>query len=106
MGHYAAEMACPQCHHSRCRCPAPAPNPWKGWILHGEGARPLSVKAYAQQRSGDPRGMIEWSLMSKTIYETEAAAHEGRQAYLKTLIGKAEARLEYLRSLLAESANG
>jgi hypothetical protein len=50
--------------------------------------------------------MIEWSLMSKTIYETEASAHEGRQAYLKTLIGEAEARLEYLRSLLAESTNG
>ncbi len=100
MGHYAAEMACPQCHESSCRCSVPTPKPWTGWILHGEGARPLSVKDYAQQRSGDPRGMIEWSLMGKTVYETEAAAHQGRQAYLQTLIGETEARLNYLRSLL------
>lgn len=57
-------------------------------------------------RGGETVLVSSWSLMGKTVYKTEAAAHEGRQAYLKTLIGEAEARLEYLRSLLAESTNG
>lgn len=100
MGHYAAEMACPQCDTPRCRCPAPDPKPWTGWILSGEGARPMLVAEYAQQRAGDSRGMIELALMGKTVYETEALAQQGRRDHIQQLIAEGEARLAYLRAQL------
>ena len=103
MGHYATEMACPQCDNPRCTCPPHPTKPLKGWILHGEGAQPISVADYAKQhRPGEPKGLIELSLSGRTIYPTEAEAHDGRRGYIQQLIDEAEQRLTRLRSLLGD----
>ena len=101
MGHYAAEMACPRCHKSRCTCSPSPSQPLEGWILHGEGAQVISVADYAKKhRPGEPRGMVELALKGRKIYGTPEDATLGRQQYIQQLIDEGENRLAYLRSLL------